>query len=582
MAYIFIQDFKGGLDRRRMREVAPAGTLWTCENAHITRGAEIEKAKAWVARYALPAGTFGFGFIPGGNPTVFGSSAEPGGMPAGVTYQRLQHPDGLAMSEVLCISEYEGAFYVVARFNDDTVHHFYDGEWVADWWNGVFRPSMSSTDDMAEHLRALVDAHDSFTATRVGSVITIEGPDNEAFTVTCTATNGEGNADDTQSLTTTVIQVASSGVPQQSIVTVGGTMEAYDEFTISITLDGTTYNFGRLNNPSPVAEYAFPYKSKMYALADNVLSASGVNTATGWNTSNTGAGFVILSRQSSGAEEAMAASEYFQKVAILFKSVIQLWTLDADFDSNNYDKPLKNTGTIARKSVAAFGENDVFYLAAGGIRSIRARDSSNEAFVSDVGTSIDDLVKETLAALTADEKAAAAGAVDPIDGRYILSIGDTMFVFTFFPNSKIAAWSTYDPGFTAEFWDSVDGVLHCRADDTIYALGGEDGDEYDEDMEVVIELPFVDADDPATPKTWFALDAALEGEWVVYMGFDEGNPDAYSKIATISRTTFGLQRIPVDGFSAKAFLRLEHSGAGRARVGQLVLHYQKGAEEGSA
>lgn len=582
MPYIFIQDFKGGLDRRRMREVAPAGTLWTLENAHLTRGAEIEKAKAWVERFELPAGTFGFGFIPGGEPTVFGSAAEPGGMPAGVDYQHLQHPDGLAMTEVLCVSEYEGAFYVVARFDDDTVHHFYDGEWIADWWNGVVRSGMLSNDSIAEHLRALVDAHEDFSATRAGSVITITGPDDTAFTVTCTATNGEGNSNDDQSLLTSVIQAASSGIPQQSIVTVGGTPEVGDEFTISITMGSDTHNFGRLNNPQPVAEYAFPYKSKMYALADNVLFASGINTATGWNTSNTGAGFVILSRQSAGAEEAMAASEYFQKVAILFQSVIQLWALDADFDANNYDKPLKNTGTIARKSVVAFGDNDVFYLSTAGIRSIRARDSSNEAFVSDVGTSIDDLVKEILAGLTADERAAAAAAIDPTEGRYILSLGDRMLVFTYFPNSKIAAWSTYEAGFAVDFWDNVDGVLHARSGDSIYALGGADGDEYDEDMEVVVELPFVDADDPATPKQWFALDAALEGEWDIYIGFDETNPDAYTKAATVSATTFGKQRIPVDGFSAKAFLRLEHSGAGRARVGQLVLHHMKASEEGAA
>ncbi len=582
MPYIFIQDFKGGLDRRRLREVAPSGTLWTCENAHLTRGAEIEKSKALSVRYSLPANTFGFGFIPGGNPTVFGSASTPGGLPAGVTYQRLQHPDGLAMTEVLCVSEYEGAFYVVARFDDDTVHHFYDGEWVKDWWAGVVRPNMSSTDDIAEHLRQLIDEHESYTATRAGSVITIEGPDDTAFTVTCTATNGEGNANNDQTLNTSVIQASAPGVPQQSIVTVGGTVEAYDEFTVSITLGSDTYAFGRLNCPQPVAEFVLPYKSKMYALAGNTMFASGVNTATGWNTANTGAGFVILSRQSSGAEEGMAMAEYFSRVALLFKSVIQMWTLDADFDQNNYEKPLKNTGTIAPKSVVSFGENDVFYLSAGGIRSIRARDSSNEAFVSDVGTSIDDLVKEVIADLTADEREAATGAVDPVDGRYMLSIGGTIFVFTFFPNSKIAAWTTYEPGYQVEFWDNVDGVLHFRAGDTIYALGGATGEEYDEDMEVVIELPFVDADDPATPKQWFALDMAVEGEWVVYMGFDEGNPDAYTKIATVSRTTFGLQRIPVDGFSAKAFLRLEHSGAGRARVGQLVLHYQKSEEEGSA
>src|SRR5690606_25173185 len=132
-----------------------------------------------------------------------------------------------------------------------------------DWWNGVVRSGMLSNDSIAEHLCALVDAHEDFSAVRAGSVITITGEDNVAFTVTCTATNGEGNATDDQSLLTSVTQAASSGIPQVSIVTVGGTPEINDEFTISITVGSDTYNFGRLNNPSPVAEYVFPYKSKM-------------------------------------------------------------------------------------------------------------------------------------------------------------------------------------------------------------------------------------------------------------------------------------------------------------------------------
>ena len=47
MPYILVEDFRGGLDTRRMNVTATPGTLVTLENAHITRGGEIEKRPAF-------------------------------------------------------------------------------------------------------------------------------------------------------------------------------------------------------------------------------------------------------------------------------------------------------------------------------------------------------------------------------------------------------------------------------------------------------------------------------------------------------------------------------------------------------
>ena len=47
-AYLQIEDFKGGLDGRRLEVSAPAGSLKVFQNGHINRGGEIEIAKKWV------------------------------------------------------------------------------------------------------------------------------------------------------------------------------------------------------------------------------------------------------------------------------------------------------------------------------------------------------------------------------------------------------------------------------------------------------------------------------------------------------------------------------------------------------
>ena len=53
MAYFQIADFRGGLDVRRSRDLAPPGTLRVLKNAFVNEGAEIEKRPAFVKDTAL-------------------------------------------------------------------------------------------------------------------------------------------------------------------------------------------------------------------------------------------------------------------------------------------------------------------------------------------------------------------------------------------------------------------------------------------------------------------------------------------------------------------------------------------------
>ncbi len=59
MPYFLIQDFSRGLDARKSPATLPAGSLRYLNNAHITRGGEIEKRKAFVPHITLPPGSVG-------------------------------------------------------------------------------------------------------------------------------------------------------------------------------------------------------------------------------------------------------------------------------------------------------------------------------------------------------------------------------------------------------------------------------------------------------------------------------------------------------------------------------------------
>lgn len=789
MPYVAIEDFRAGLDRRRLAETAAPGSVRTLRNAHLSRGAEIEKRKALASLYDLPAGTFGFE-IASGKLYVFGSGVDPG-VPAGVTYQRLQHPDGLAMLSLVYSTVFNGKVWGLAQFSDGN-WPFYDGVLVADFKNGVARASMVNNSGIATHLAALIDASPNFSASAVGNVVTVTGPSNgDSFTVTTTATNGGAVDDQTlvsaqtqtpikavteilatgtfrivsgaqnpgvikidavkvngvtitngavnwttsnsvtaaavaasinaktsvpdytatssgdkvtikaaagsgsspnglsievdcavavivstggfditggtnnpgvnkvnqvkvdgvnllaaavnwatsdsataaavalaivanagvsgyiawssgrtvqigkiistdadpagltvfvnvggdvtagnvQSVQTTISEMdggldAVAGTPQKSTLTVGGTFEIGDKFFVKLTLNGKDEVFGADFAAGQNGTICFTHQSKVYVVAGPVLLFSAIDAPTKFNsaTDSTGAGFINMSNKAAGSETLTGLGVYQNNLVVPARRAVQIWFMDPDPGANTQLQVLANVGARAPRSVVSVGDSDVFFVGDSGIRSIRVRDASKNAGMSDVGTPIDDLVLDQLASLTDDQIAAAAGDIEPRDGRYWLAIDDQIYVFTYFPAFKISGWSVYDPGVVFSDFRVLGNQLYGRSGDKIYLYGGADGATYDT-SEVEIELPFISAKTPATWKSWTAIDVACEGAWSVYAATDPKQPDIEDLIAIVDGTTFGLQSIPYNSQSEMLKLRLVNSGSGAAKLGMVIAHY---------
>ena len=90
MGVIWVKEFTGGLDTRRLPETTPAGVMIRAKDGHVTRGGEFEKRAAFVPTFSLPAGTIGLAHTRTGL-VVFGHAASPT-MPSGVAYQRRLDP----------------------------------------------------------------------------------------------------------------------------------------------------------------------------------------------------------------------------------------------------------------------------------------------------------------------------------------------------------------------------------------------------------------------------------------------------------------------------------------------------------
>lgn len=238
MGSIFISDWKFGMDRRRKRVAGVPGTLWDGKNVVINRGGDIERTRRFVPTYTLPTGkTFGLGAVRG-QLYAFGSLAS--GfvtMPTGVQYQQLAAPSGAAMTQVLDVRAAGGSLYVIARYADGEIHHFYNGTRVTDW--DALGEANSDYTTLAAYMAELLSSDATVSATAVGDSLTITAVvPGTAFTIAKSTTDIGGTTD--QDITLATVQANVPAVAEVQATTLltflagtAGTGHSVNDITIN-------------------------------------------------------------------------------------------------------------------------------------------------------------------------------------------------------------------------------------------------------------------------------------------------------------------------------------------------------------
>lgn len=588
MATVWIKEFSGGLDTRRMGATTPGNALIRAVNCHISRGGEIEKRAAFVTSATLPAGTLGLAATLN-SLYVFGSGAPPT-MPPGVLYQRLQHANGTtALTRVLSWDLYAGLLYVVGEFADGSIAHFYNGVRVTTLYDG--RASAGFT---VESGHAAITTPDPIPASTVdqiwvGGVALLTSAvtwatSNEATASAIANAINTGPAATTYSSTAAgarvnIIAVAAGAAPNGRAVS----FSLANDFVVN-PATGLVMQGGSSTGVQ-AGDFVKTVGQKMYATASSHLAFSGVAQPTKWTTDTVGAGFIDLSAQASGAEKLTAMARYQSLVAIFAERTIQVWSLDPDPALNRLTQVLNNTGTSSPLSVTQFGDSDLFYLDESGLRSMRARDSSNAAATTDIGVPIDTIITAKMRSLTDAERTNVIGLIEPRDGRFWLIMKDIIYVFSYFSGAKISAWTTYEPSDTAGAAFNIEAActfnkrVYARSGNRVFAHGGTGSEvAYDETV-ADVWLPYLDANSPTRSKSWNGLDAALEGEWTASFGMDSNIPTAEDRIAILFETSYSSPSIPSLGDSTHISPRFRTRGAGAARLGSIVLHFGGDSDE---
>jgi hypothetical protein len=367
----------------------------------------------------------------------------------------------------------------------------------------------------------------------------------------------------------------SAGTAQVVTATIIGTPESVDLFTISI--NGTPYiSTGRA---SATGTSLFVASKRVFSTAGSLLAWCALSSPTVWAQNAAtglaaGDGFLNVADDAEGSEPLVGVGLYlFNQAAAMTRRNIRLYNLDTDATQIGLVQPVNNTGTLAARSVLAFGSIDLFYLADSGIRSLRPRQTTNAAYMDDIGTAIDPFVQANVATLNSATVARACSVMEPLDDRYWLAVGPYIYILSYFPSAQISAWTYCNPGFSVTDFARVYNQLYVRAADTIYLYGGAAGTTYPNAGELIAyaDTPFL----AATPPGHFMIqgyDQAAVGEWAVSLLPNPNNASITVDIGTLDNITYSEDDTGTVGRSTHAALTFTCSAAGYAALVNMNLH----------
>lgn len=350
-------------------------------------------------------------------------------------------------------------------------------------------------------------------------------------------------------------------------------------------------------------------KNKGYVVNGRTLYGSAV----GDPSDMAGTGFWVndLTTQGTPIGDALALGDYFGQLVVFGDRGMMFWAVDPDPDLNQYLRTVSGA-LFAHRSVTGYSDGDILFLDRSGVRSLQARDSSNQARVSDVGSPIDSEIRDQIAADANDTDPLfgqvspevqnslfydiATGIVHRDSGHFWLGLRDKIYVLSRYPSAKVLAWSEFDlpdaqydagvsgtnkAGWVADWCPIGDSVVLRNFADEVYVYGGPSGVEYD-NTEVEIILPFMDLGRPGSTKSFNGIDIVCDGEWEIEYSTEYRGTEreiVWAPAGTVKDSTRASDKIGIDAMGTHIALRLRSRSEFAAKVSEVVIHYIEGNQK---
>jgi len=360
---------------------------------------------------------------------------------------------------------------------------------------------------------------------------------------------------------------------QVTRVAFGGTFEPLD--TLTVTINSVDYKLTGRAAATGLAAHV--QDNRVWSIAGAALVYCKLNDPTDWTdaTVGTGAGRIVVSTDSGGAQILTGIASYQKYAAVFAEAAIVIYALGTDPANFERIQELPNTGTLAGRAVIGYGANDVFYLDRTGVRSLQARDSSNAAFVNDVGTVFDPFVQSVVASVAEQSVQDAISLIEPATGSYWLAIEDTILVLSNYPGTGIRGWTYYRPPFPVVGAAAIGVAVYLRSPTAIYQYGGATGAEYPlaGEMPATVRLPFVTARDDAGVKQFVGFDIGGRNVWHTTALPDPNDESVSIEMGRYEGVTYADDNAEADVLSSHVALEFVCDQAGLATLSSFALHH---------
>jgi hypothetical protein len=350
--------------------------------------------------------------------------------------------------------------------------------------------------------------------------------------------------------------------------------------------DGRFYHYFnqvRVTDAMATSSAIRTYGSKMYGVDGRLLRFSKIGDPTIWTppvapATNDGSGYIDLSAQDSDSTNLVGLEVYYSQMAIFSSLSTQFWKLDPDPAQNQFQQLLRSTGLIATNSTTQYGNGDVMYLSAHGIRSVRIQNISLTAGTTDLGTPIDEEFRALIIRYGTAWFANARCLIQPRSGRLFVVLPDRIYVLSTFQEPAITAWSTFDAPFYFVESCVADPWVVFRGDDNhVYIYGSEVASTYD-NTEVEVITPALSCESPSKTKLFHSFDVGCEGTWTMSVGCDPANQATEETVATFTGPTYAMTTMTMPEQSTHISLRFRSTDATRARLGHVVIQFDDGEQ----
>ena len=342
---------------------------------------------------------------------------------------------------------------------------------------------------------------------------------------------------------------------------------------------------------------------RIYAAdAGGILRMSDVLNPLEWapptGTQTQLAGFINAGAHQTGAKEITALGRYRDKLVVFFRDSAQLWRTDPDPKLHALDTIVDGIGCRWPRAVGNLA-GDCIALDDSGFRSIAVVDALGNISDVDVGSPVDALVREALAAMAAGVEPVAA--YYPAGQQWWCAIGREIYVLTFSRTAQMSAWSRYTAPGDVLWIAEMDGRLFllCRVQDrsnpalqhdVIYEV---DANRYDDDVIdsaanpnppyaiaqpflVRAEFPFLDLGMPGALKRYNAWDAIVNGTAAVRFRLEPNDPAVITDPVEVSGATAPGATIPLFGMSTHIAPVIEDQDSRPWELSSLTIYFDAG------